>query len=362
MLKINIHNKILPTFLTRQTHMKPTSVLRHSTILALSAALGACGILSQPPAPVISGNGASSGHYYTPPNVITQTTTPTSTSTSNPYGAEPYTPNATAAAHTTPAATAAPYTPTASTSTTTTAATASTGPYIPSNAPVDPNALQHTVIRGDTVFNIAQRYRISQDDLRQWNGLSDNNIRVGQVLRVKPAGYTPPATAASTNTPAPNTITTTTTTTTTPAATANTTTATNPSTTATSGSSNTRTVAGITWQRPVTGQVVSAFSSSQKNVKFGGSAGDPVLSAADGKVVYVGSSLRGYGNLIIIQHNQTYLSAYGHNERILVQQGQTVRRGQSIATMGKTDAPRVQLHFEIRKDGVPMDPAQYLPN
>lgn len=345
--------------------MKPTSILRHSTILALSAALGACGILSQPAAPVISGNGASSIHYYTPPNVITQTTAPAATSTtSNPYGAAPYTPNATATAANT---TAAPYTPTASTSTTSTTAstTASTGTYIPSNAPVDPNALQHTVIRGDTVFNIAQRYRISQDDLRQWNGLSDNNIRVGQVLRVKPAGYTPPATAASTSTtPAPNTITTTTTTTTTPATNTNTTAATNPSTstTATSSSGNARTVAGITWQRPVTGQVLSAFSSSQKSVKFGGSAGDPVLSAADGTVVYVGSSLRGYGNLVIVQHNRTYLSAYGHNQQILVQQGQTVRRGQSIATMGKTDASRVQLHFEIRKDGVPVDPAQYLPN
>jgi len=79
-------------------------------------------------------------------------------------------------------------------------------------------------------------------------------------------------------------------------------------------------------------------------------------------VVYSGSCLRGYGNLIIVQHNQTYLTAYGHNQRLLVREGQTVRRGQSIATMGNSDSQRVQLHFELRKNGQPVDPLQYIPN
>ena len=75
--------------------------------------------------------------------------------------------------------------------------------------------------------------------------------------------------------------------------------------------------------------------------------------------MYSGSGLRGYGNLIIVQHNQTYLTAYGHNQRLLVREGQTVRRGQSIATMGNSDSQRVQLHFELRKNGQPVDPLQY---
>ena len=92
-----------------------------------------------------------------------------------------------------------------------------------------------------------------------------------------------------------------------------------------------------------------------------GKAGDPVLAAADGKVVYAGSGLRGYGNLVILKHNNTYLTAYAHNQTLLVKEDQSVRRGQKIAEMGSTDADRVQLHFEIRKQGKPIDPAKLLP-
>ena len=214
------------------------------------------------------------------------------------------------------------------------------------------NAAQHTVVRGDTVYNIALRYRISQDNLRAWNNLSDNNISVGQVLRVKPAGYTPPATAQTPprTTPAPAP---------TPAPSANTA-ATPAATPSVSGS--TRSAAGITWQRPTAGNILTRFGGSEKGINIGGTAGQPVVAAADGKVVYSGSGLRGYGNLIIVQHNQTYLTAYGHNQRLLVREGQTVRRGQSIATMGNSDSQRVQLHFELRKNGQPVDPLQYIPN
>ena len=93
---------------------------------------------------------------------------------------------------------------------------------------------------------------------------------------------------------------------------------------------------------------------------IGGNTGQPVVAAADGKVVYAGSGLRGYGNLVIIQHNSSFLSAYGHNQRLLVNEGQNVKRGQTIAQMGNTDANRTQLHFEVRQNGKPVNPATYI--
>ena len=98
-----------------------------------------------------------------------------------------------------------------------------------------------------------------------------------------------------------------------------------------------------------------------KGLAITGKAGDPVLAAADGRVVYAGSGLRGYGNLVIVKHNATYLTAYAHNQTLLVKDEQVVRRGQKIAEMGSSDADRVQLHFEIRRLGVPIDPQKLLP-
>ena len=94
---------------------------------------------------------------------------------------------------------------------------------------------------------------------------------------------------------------------------------------------------------------------------FAGKAGDPVVAAGDGKVVYAGAGLRGYGELVIVKHNAIFLSAYAHNRKILVKEGQQVSRGQKIAEMGKTDSDSVKLHFEIRKQGKPVDPERYLP-
>ena len=99
-----------------------------------------------------------------------------------------------------------------------------------------------------------------------------------------------------------------------------------------------------------------------KGYDIGGKAGDPVLAAADGRVVYAGAGLRGYGNLIILKHNNTYLTAYAHNQTLLVKEDQSVRKGQKIAEMGSTDADRVKLHFEIRRQGKPVDPSRYLPS
>ncbi|HLO61903.1 MAG TPA: peptidoglycan DD-metalloendopeptidase family protein [Azonexus sp.] len=118
----------------------------------------------------------------------------------------------------------------------------------------------------------------------------------------------------------------------------------------------------VAWMWPSTAKVAAQYSDSgNKGLDFAGKAGDPVLAAGDGKVVYAGSGLRGFGELVIVKHNATYLSAYAHNRKILVKEGQQVSRGQKIAEMGNTDADSVKLHFEIRKQGKPVDPAGYLP-
>jgi lipoprotein NlpD len=121
--------------------------------------------------------------------------------------------------------------------------------------------------------------------------------------------------------------------------------------------------APLEWGMPTSGKVVAGFSESEnrKGVDIAGQRGQAVVASAAGKVVYSGSGLRGYGKLIIIKHNKTYLSAYAHNDQILVKEGQNVNKGQKIAEMGNTDAPQVGLHFEIRRLGKPVDPAQYLP-
>ena len=118
----------------------------------------------------------------------------------------------------------------------------------------------------------------------------------------------------------------------------------------------------VNWQWPSAGSLAGGFEDGKsKGLLFAGKAGDPVLAAADGRVVYAGSGLRGYGNLVILKHNNTYLTAYAHNQSLLVKEDQAVRRGQRIAEMGGTDAERVQLHFEIRRQGKPVDPAKLLP-
>jgi lipoprotein NlpD len=116
------------------------------------------------------------------------------------------------------------------------------------------------------------------------------------------------------------------------------------------------------WIWPSGGKVIATFSeSSGKGIDIAGKAGDPVVAAGDGRIVYSGTGLRGYGKLVIIKHNATFLSAYAHNRNILVKEGQSVTQGQKIAEMGNTDADRVKLHFEVRRQGKPVDPLQYLP-
>ena len=119
----------------------------------------------------------------------------------------------------------------------------------------------------------------------------------------------------------------------------------------------------VDWVWPVKGKILTGFSeaASLKGIDIAGTSGQAIAASAAGKVVYAGTGLRGYGKLIIVKHNATYLSAYAHNKEILVKEGQQVNRGQRIAEMGNTDADQVKLHFEIRRQGKPVDPLRYLP-
>ena len=228
-------------------------------------------------------------------------------------------------------------------------------------APIDskplPNSLnaQHagkpgyyTVKPGDTVMQIGRNTNQNWRDIQKWNNLeSANQIEVGQVLRVVPLDSngmaTKPPVVVLPASPA-----------------AAPTTATSPST-----QPPTAAVApeeDVPWMWPSTGVLIAGYDEvKNKGLKIGGKLGDPVYASADGRVVYAGSGLRGYGNLVILKHNETYLTAYAHNQTLLVKEDQTVRKGQRIADMGSSDADKVMLHFEVRRNGKPVDPAKYLP-
>jgi lipoprotein NlpD len=117
----------------------------------------------------------------------------------------------------------------------------------------------------------------------------------------------------------------------------------------------------LDWSWPAKGKVLASYTEAGKGIDIAGSLNAPVLAAADGKVMYSGTGIRGYGKLVILKHNNVFLSAYAHNQNILVKEGQDVKKGQKIAEMGSTDTDQVKLHFEIRKQGKPVDPAKLLP-
>lgn len=118
----------------------------------------------------------------------------------------------------------------------------------------------------------------------------------------------------------------------------------------------------LDWMWPTNGKVVSNFNdATTKGISIAGKLGQPVLASAPGRVIFSGQGIRGFGKLIVIKHNNTYLSVYAHNNQLLVKEGQSVTKGQKIAEMGNTDADQVNLHFEIRRFGKPVDPLKYLP-
>lgn len=117
----------------------------------------------------------------------------------------------------------------------------------------------------------------------------------------------------------------------------------------------------INWGWPAQGKVIQGFTTSTKGIDIAGNAGDPVIAAAGGTVMYSGNGVRGLGNLIIVDHDNGFITAYAHNRALLVKTGQKVKKGAKIAEMGQTDASSVKLHFEVRRQGTPVDPMQYLP-
>ena len=205
----------------------------------------------------------------------------------------------------------------------------------------------YTVKPGDTLIRIGMDNGQSWRDIIRWNKLDNPNlIETGQVLRVAPpspdVAAARPSTAPAVASPA------------TPAASAPAAPAALPAPSAAEEA--------VSFQWPARGNLISGFDESKnKGLDIGGKPGDPVSAAADGRVVYAGAGLRGYGNLIILKHNNTYLTAYAHNQTLLVKEDQTIKRGQKIAEMGNSDADQVKLHFEIRRQGKPVDPAKYLP-
>ncbi len=229
---------------------------------------------------------------------------------------------------------------------------------------------------GDTLIRIGLDSGQNWKDLVRWNNLDNPNlIEVGQMLRVVPPGIDPssatarpvastrvetrplePRAGSSASTPNSGTVV---------AAAPVAAPAVAPAAAAAVAPAPTPAREGdddIAWGWPTSGAVTTPFDDARnKGLVFRGKAGDPVLAAADGRVVYAGSGLRGYGNLIILKHNATYLTAYAHNQTLLVKDDQTVRKGQKIAEMGSSDADSVQLHFEIRRQGKPIDPARLLP-
>lgn len=218
----------------------------------------------------------------------------------------------------------------------------------------------YTVRPQDTLVRIALDNGQNWKDLARWNGLENPNlIEVGQVLRVVPPGAdasqpsTRPVTAAKVETR--------------PLDSKAADSSASQAAASASGAAapSAATVQGdeaVVWMWPASGAVTAGFDEAKsKGLSIAGKAGDPVVAAADGRVVYAGSGLRGYGNLVIIKHNSTYLTAYAHNQTLLVKEDQVVRHGQKIAEMGSTDAESVKLHFEIRRQGKPTDPAKLLP-
>jgi lipoprotein NlpD len=235
----------------------------------------------------------------------------------------------------------------------------------------------YAVKPGDTLIRIGLENGQSPKDIARWNALENpNKIEVGQVLRVAPpvaesVAVAKPVTSSTATTtpiaPVSNTAAASQPKASAPAGTASapasaSAAAANAAPAAVVGSSGSGGDEDLGWIWPAKGTVVGEFDEvKNKGLDIGGAAGDSVLAAADGKVVYAGAGLRGYGNLIILKHNNTFLTAYAHNQTLLVKEDQTVKKGQKIAEMGNSDADRVKLHFEVRRQGKPVDPAKYLP-
>jgi len=198
----------------------------------------------------------------------------------------------------------------------------------------------YVVKPGDTLYQIAQRHGMEVSTLVSLNNISDpSQLRVGQTLRL--SGSVPaPASSPSTATPLPVT----------PVAPAE------PPTPTRASDANL-----ISWGWPASGKIIQGFNSNTKGIDIQGQVGDPVIAAASGKVMYAGNGVRGLGNLILLGHSNGFITAYAHNDKLLVKSGDSVSKGDKIALLGQTDTSSPRLHFEIRRSGTPVDPLSYLP-
>lgn len=199
----------------------------------------------------------------------------------------------------------------------------------------------YVVRPGDTLYQIAQRHGIDVATLVRLNNISDpSQLRVGQTLRLSgsaPAGSPAPTSVA---TPTPVTPVT----------------PSEPPTPTRASDANL-----ISWDWPAGGKIIQGFNTNTKGIDIEGSVGDSVVAAASGKVMYAGNGVRGLGNLILLGHSNGFITAYAHNDRLLVKSGDSVSKGDKIALLGQTDTSSPRLHFEIRRSGTPVNPLSYLP-
>lgn len=200
----------------------------------------------------------------------------------------------------------------------------------------------YVVRPGDTLYQISQMYNVDVGTLVQLNNIADpTQLRVGQTLRLRADA---PRVAAGSGMGSDNGA------------------IAGPAQTAEISKPSRAGDAGlVSWGWPAQGKIIQGFNSSTKGIDIGGKVGEPVLAAASGKVMYAGNGVRGLGNLVLIGHSNSFITAYAHNEKLLVKTGQEVTKGDRIALMGQTDTTSPRLHFEIRRSGTPVNPLAYLP-
>lgn len=225
------------------------------------------------------------------------------------------------------------------------------------------NVSTYKVRKGETLYSIAWKYGLDYKDVARWNGIRHPyRIYQGQELWLSPRSYASTSSSGNTSTSRKSSSTTSK-----KPVTNNSSKSSTPSTQKKAAAKTDKTrypTGSIRWSWPTSGKIVNSYSASQpgkKGIDIAGKTGQPVVAAAEGKVVYSGSGLKGYGKLIIIKHNNNYFSAYAHNKKIMVKEGSWVKRGYKIAELGNTDADRPMLHFEIRRNGKPVNPLSYLP-